>query len=78
MAAPMISDRTLKKTPSGRIGSQSSWLRRWLGHEGMYGEERLCPLLSYRYQGIDKSFISRYILSHYWNWAVTLFPTWMA
>lgn len=48
------------------------------GHREMYSESRLKPLRSYRYQGVDKSFISRYILVHYWNWAVTLFPMWMA
>lgn len=47
-------------------------------HRGMYDEARLRPLRSYRYQGVDRSPISRHILSHYWNWAVTLFPLWMA
>ena len=48
------------------------------GYEEMYGEERLKSLRTYRYQGVDKSPISRYILTPYWNWAVTLFPIWMA
>lgn len=47
-------------------------------HKEMYSESRLKSLRSYRYQTVDKSPISRYILSPYWNWAVTLFPMWMA
>ena len=31
-----------------------------------------------QYSSIDKSFIARYVLHHYWEWSVTLFPTWMA
>lgn len=38
----------------------------------------LKPLLSYRYVGVDHSLISRYILAHYWNAVVKLFPLWMA
>ncbi|PJF19383.1 hypothetical protein PSACC_00769 [Paramicrosporidium saccamoebae] len=44
----------------------------------MYAEERLQPLRTYQYRGIDRSPISRYVLTPYWNWAVTLFPLWMA
>lgn len=44
----------------------------------MYREERLRPLKTYRYQGVDRSFVSRYVLAPYWNWVVTLFPLWMA
>ncbi|KAL3901996.1 MAG: hypothetical protein SGCHY_000177 [Lobulomycetales sp.] len=35
-------------------------------------------LLNYRYSAIDKSFVTHYVLRHYWNYCVTLFPTWMA
>lgn len=41
-------------------------------------EERLENLRYYKYAATDKSLVSKYILRHYWNWAVTLFPTWMA
>lgn len=47
-------------------------------HAEMYTEARLKPLENYRYQGVDRSPISRYILSYYWNWAVTFVPLWMA
>lgn len=47
-------------------------------HPEMYTEARLKPLDGYRYQGVDRSPISRFILSYYWNWAVTLVPLWMA
>ncbi|KAI9288475.1 CDP-alcohol phosphatidyltransferase-domain-containing protein [Umbelopsis sp. AD052] len=32
----------------------------------------------YKYAAVDKSFTSKYILSHYWSWAIELFPLWMA
>ncbi|KAL2443635.1 putative CDP-alcohol phosphatidyltransferase class-I family protein C22A12.10 [Exophiala dermatitidis] len=35
-------------------------------------------LKSYKYQSVDKSFISNYILKHYWNGAVKLLPKWLA
>lgn len=44
----------------------------------VYSRERLSALSTYQYRAIDKSFISRYILVHYWNWAVGWFPLWMA
>lgn len=47
-------------------------------HAGMYSEQRLRHLRFYQYQGVDKSFISRYILAPYWSWFVTLCPLWMA
>lgn len=47
-------------------------------HAEMYTEEYMCPLRSYKYQGVDNSPISRYVLSPYWNWAVNLLPLWMA
>ena len=47
-------------------------------HKEMYEPERAAGLRSYRYKGVDKSPISKYILTPYWNWAVTLLPIWMA
>ncbi|CDM32915.1 CDP-alcohol phosphatidyltransferase [Penicillium roqueforti FM164] len=41
-------------------------------------DEALLPLKSYKYSSVDKSFISRYILKHYWNAFVELVPMWMA
>ncbi|KAF9972332.1 hypothetical protein BGZ73_004569 [Actinomortierella ambigua] len=38
----------------------------------------LANLRLYKYGCVDKSPVTKYILSHYWNWAVTLFPMWMA
>ncbi|KAI5780725.1 sn-1,2-diacylglycerol cholinephosphotransferase-like protein [Peziza echinospora] len=40
--------------------------------------EALSNLKTYKYQAVDKSFISNYILKHYWNWAVELLPLWLA
>jgi len=42
------------------------------------GEVGLSNLKLYKYSAIDKSPISNYVLKPYWNWAVTLFPLWMA
>lgn len=47
-------------------------------HPEMYEPERAAGLRSYRYQGVDKSPISKYILTPYWNWAVKFLPLWMA
>ncbi|CRG92146.1 putative CDP-alcohol phosphatidyltransferase class-I family protein C22A12,10 [Talaromyces islandicus] len=41
-------------------------------------DENLLPLKSYKYSSVDKSYISRYILKHYWNAAVEFLPLWMA
>ncbi|KAJ1988193.1 hypothetical protein H4R33_002525 [Dimargaris cristalligena] len=41
-------------------------------------EEDLANLHKYKYSGIDKSLLSRYVLCHYWNNLVKLFPMWMA
>ncbi|KAJ1512038.1 hypothetical protein HMI56_004604 [Coelomomyces lativittatus] len=40
--------------------------------------EALKNLQLYKYSAVDKSLITKYVLSHYWSWAVTLFPLWMA
>ncbi|KAF4552591.1 Choline/ethanolaminephosphotransferase-like protein [Elsinoe fawcettii] len=41
-------------------------------------EDALVHLKSYKYSSVDKSFISRYILKHYWNGFVELLPLWLA
>ncbi|KAI9149682.1 hypothetical protein H9P43_009859 [Blastocladiella emersonii ATCC 22665] len=41
-------------------------------------ERALANLRLYKYSAVDKSPVSKYILQPYWNWAVTLFPMWMA
>ncbi|RKF59862.1 putative CDP-alcohol phosphatidyltransferase class-I family protein C22A12.10 [Erysiphe neolycopersici] len=41
-------------------------------------EEALIHLKSYKYSSVDKSFISNYILKHYWNAFVHLLPLWLA
>ena len=33
---------------------------------------------TYKYQSVDKSPLSFYVLNPYWNWATTLFPLWVA
>ncbi|KAE8550394.1 hypothetical protein EYB25_006620 [Talaromyces marneffei] len=37
-------------------------------------DEALLPLKTYKYSSVDKSYISNYILRHYWNAAVELLP----
>jgi ethanolaminephosphotransferase len=41
-------------------------------------QEHLENLKFYKYAAVDRSLISNYILRHYWNAAVNLFPMWMA
>ncbi|KAJ2493988.1 hypothetical protein IWW37_000066 [Coemansia sp. RSA 2050] len=41
-------------------------------------EDALKNLRNYRYRAVDKSFLTKYLYRHYWEWAVTLFPLWMA
>jgi ethanolaminephosphotransferase len=41
-------------------------------------KDRLSGIDRYRYEGVDKSLMSRYILTPYWNHLVQLFPLWMA
>ncbi|KAI0803223.1 Choline/ethanolaminephosphotransferase [Irpex lacteus] len=35
-------------------------------------------LKKYQYKGVDRSLLSRYVLNPFWNWLVTLWPTWVA
>ncbi|KAI9357869.1 CDP-alcohol phosphatidyltransferase-domain-containing protein [Pilaira anomala] len=41
-------------------------------------KEQLNALHLYKYGAIDRSFITKYVLSHYWNWCVQFFPINMA
>ncbi|KAJ9609463.1 hypothetical protein H2200_005790 [Cladophialophora chaetospira] len=41
-------------------------------------DEAMAHLKTYKYQSIDKSWISNHILRHYWNAAVELLPMWLA
>ncbi|PYH94775.1 sn-1,2-diacylglycerol cholinephosphotransferase [Aspergillus ellipticus CBS 707.79] len=41
-------------------------------------DDILLPLKSYKYSSVDKSYISNYILRHYWNAFVELLPLWLA
>ncbi|CEL08343.1 Putative Catalytic activity: CDP-ethanolamine 1 (Precursor) [Aspergillus calidoustus] len=41
-------------------------------------DDVLLPLKSYKYSSVDKSYISNYILRHYWNAFVELLPLWLA
>ncbi|ORX62538.1 hypothetical protein DM01DRAFT_1360695 [Hesseltinella vesiculosa] len=45
---------------------------------GYIPEQSLDNLYKYRYGGVDKSIISRYILAPYWNNLVKIFPLWVA
>ncbi|KAE9981533.1 hypothetical protein EG328_011570 [Venturia inaequalis] len=51
--------------------------KRVAAHECV-SDEALVHLKSYKYSSIDKSYISRYILKHYWNGFVELLPLWLA
>ncbi|KAI9713762.1 MAG: hypothetical protein M1828_001356 [Chrysothrix sp. TS-e1954] len=41
-------------------------------------DEALEHLKSYKYSSVDKSYLSRYVLKHYWNAFVELLPLWLA
>ncbi|PHZ17726.1 Choline/ethanolaminephosphotransferase [Rhizopus microsporus ATCC 52813] len=41
-------------------------------------QKQLEALRLYKYRAIDRSFTTKYILSHYWNWCVQFFPISMA
>ncbi|KAI8336590.1 CDP-alcohol phosphatidyltransferase-domain-containing protein [Chlamydoabsidia padenii] len=55
----------------------ASHLRRWLDTD-FPSQESLENLRFYKYAAVDKSYITKYILRHYWNWAIELFPLWIA
>ncbi|KAL1916573.1 uncharacterized protein VTP21DRAFT_5764 [Calcarisporiella thermophila] len=41
-------------------------------------EDALANLRLYKYGAVDRSYLSYYVLRHYWNWAAEWFPSWMA
>ncbi|KAL3479027.1 CDP-alcohol phosphatidyltransferase-domain-containing protein [Aspergillus californicus] len=41
-------------------------------------DDVLLPLKTYKYSSVDKSYISNYILRHYWNAFVEVLPLWLA
>lgn len=41
-------------------------------------EESLKGLHLYKYGGVDKSLVSKYVLGPYWNNLVKIFPLWVA
>lgn len=45
---------------------------------GYISEESLANLHKYKYGGVDRSLVSRYLLTPYWNQLVKLFPLWVA
>lgn len=55
-----------------------SLLRRFTKSPDALSDEILAPLKAYKYSSVDKSFVSRFILKHYWNAAVELLPLWIA
>lgn len=44
----------------------------------VHDQSRLSALRLYKYAAVDKSPLSYYVLTPYWNYATTLFPLWMA
>lgn len=49
-----------------------------LGSYGSLSESGLKHLKSYKYSSVDKSYLTHYILRHYWNGFVKLLPLWLA
>ncbi|KAF8583892.1 Choline/ethanolaminephosphotransferase [Ramaria rubella] len=47
-------------------------------HEPLFQPSALQNLKLYRYSAVDKSPLTKYVLRHYWDFAVTLFPMSMA
>jgi ethanolaminephosphotransferase len=41
---------------------------------GYVSQEQLANLKLYKYSGVDKSILSKYVLNPFWNWLVTLWP----
>ncbi|PKX91008.1 sn-1,2-diacylglycerol cholinephosphotransferase [Aspergillus novofumigatus IBT 16806] len=56
----------------------SAIFRRIKATQDTLTDEILMPLKSYKYQSVDKSYISNYILKHYWNAFVEVLPLWIA
>ncbi|CAO3619311.1 unnamed protein product [Cunninghamella echinulata] len=51
--------------------------RLWL-NANFPSQAQLENLRYYQYSAVDKSYVTKYILRHYWNWAIELFPLWIA
>ena len=47
-------------------------------YELLVPQRALDNLKLYKYGAVDKSPLTKYIMKPYWDWAVTLFPMWMA
>ncbi|VDB84302.1 unnamed protein product [Peniophora sp. CBMAI 1063] len=45
---------------------------------GYIPDSALARLKDYKYKGVDKSLLSNHVLNPFWNWFVTLWPTWVA
>ena len=57
----------------------SIWkLRNWVIDPDFPKQEQLENLRYYKYAATDKSLLTKYVLRHYWNACVNLFPRWMA
>ncbi|VVT49627.1 uncharacterized protein SAPINGB_P002363 [Magnusiomyces paraingens] len=41
-------------------------------------QDSLVQLRSYKYQSVDKSYLSYYILNPYWTWCAKFMPSWLA
>jgi ethanolaminephosphotransferase len=46
-----------------------------MGH--YISEKGVESLKSYKYSGVDRSYVAKYILQPYWRWCVNFFPEWM-
>ncbi|KAH7060875.1 ethanolaminephosphotransferase 1 [Macrophomina phaseolina] len=68
------------KSKSGDLESQihDQIQSRYTAAHECVSEEALAHLKTYKYSSVDKSFVSRYILKHYWNAFVELLPLWLA
>ncbi|KAJ1926877.1 hypothetical protein IWQ60_003427 [Tieghemiomyces parasiticus] len=53
-------------------------LSRFTSGSSYVSKQGLENLKKYKYQAVDLSWTTHYILRHYWNWCVNLFPLWMA
>ncbi|KAI9835713.1 MAG: hypothetical protein M1819_001890 [Sarea resinae] len=74
-------------TPATGERATAARKRRTLGTDGALAdkaahecvsEEALAHLKTYKYSSVDKSFLSNYVLKHYWNGFVELLPLWLA
>src|SRR5215469_10622012 len=71
-ANPLPSHRKCTSMPSDPLADQTP------GVNGSLSDDALRHLKAYKYSSVDKSYLSRYILRHYWNGFVELLPLWLA